>query len=206
MTSSEDHELLLRAAQAGDRKALDQLIRLYHARVYRFGLRVCRDPVDAEDAVQDAFLALSRSVSTFRGDSSLATWLFTVVKNACSRFFRRLLGRRRQLGQAVLEVELEPGPSEQLSAEEALGQARVLRVVQETIAALEGPYREVILLRDVEGMSGADVAARLGITVPAMKTRLFRARSVLRERLLRVEPEINRSPQSAGPNDGHSNP
>jgi RNA polymerase sigma-70 factor, ECF subfamily len=192
---SPQHEELLQSAQQGDREALDQLIRLYHERVYRFGLRVCRNPVDAEDAVQDAFLALSRTVGSFRGESSLTTWLFTVVKNACYRFFRRLIGRRRTLGDGP---ELPEVASEQLSAEEALGRARVLRTVQDTIATLEAPYRDVLLLRDVEGLSGAEVAHRLGITVPAMKTRLFRARSAVRTRLLELEkvspPERNDAP------------
>jgi RNA polymerase sigma-70 factor (ECF subfamily) len=188
------HAALLQAAREGDRAALDALVRLYQARVHRFGLRLCRDAVDAEDAVQEAFVTLSRDVSGLREDTSLVAWLFTVVKNACLRLMRPFASARKALGslaQAPPESMDLPDPAP--TPEEAASREQVIRGVREAIATLTPAYREVIVLRDIEGLSGPEVAQALGLTVEAMKTRLHRARLAVREQLLSRTPGADRS-------------
>jgi len=182
---ADEHSHLLTAAQQGDRAALDALIQLYYERVYRYGVRMCRDPVDAEDAVQEAFVALSRSVSGFRREASLSTWLFTVVKNACMRLLRPFAGQRSALGETPEAADVE---SPALTPEEALAREQVVRGVQEAVATLEPLYREVLVLRDIEGLSGPEVAERLGLSLEAMKSRLHRARLSVKERVEGLAP------------------
>jgi RNA polymerase sigma-70 factor (ECF subfamily) len=185
--STQPHEVLLESACRGDRAALDQLVQLYYARVYRYGRRVCLNPSDADDAVQEAFVALGRTVTTFRHEASLSTWLFTVVKNMCMRMLRPFARQRRHLGEAVDVQALDELRDESLTPEEQLERQRMVDAVEHSLLRLEPLYREVLVLRDVEGLSGPDVARRLGISVAAMKTRLHRARHLLRELLLRQE-------------------
>ena len=175
---------LLEQARGGDLDALDALVKRHHDRVYRFGLRACRDAFDADDAVQEAFTRLARRPDVARHPGALS-WLMTVVKNACLRLLRPFARARRHLGQR--SDELDEVPAHDVSPEHALERWQLVRAVHEAIAALEPPYREVIILRDLEGMSGEEVSGALGISLPAMKTRLHRARQLLRARL---EPPV----------------
>lgn len=179
MTAAPAHRNVLEAAARGDDDALASLVRLHHDRVYRFGLRVCRDGFDADDAVQEAFakLATRRDVIA---DQGALSWLMTVVRNACLRLLRPLQRQRRELGARIEEDELPAGA---LSPEAALERWELVRSVHAAIAALDRPYREVLVLRDLEGLSGAETSAALGLDTAAMKTRLHRARSMLRDRI-----------------------
>jgi RNA polymerase sigma-70 factor (ECF subfamily) len=105
----------------------------------------------------------------------------TVVKNTCHRLLRPFARARRHLGEP--SDGLEQVPVTDPSPEAALGRFQLVRVVHEAIAGLEPPYREVLILRDLEGLPGEEVSRLLGLTLPAMKTRLHRARQLLRERL-----------------------
>lgn len=174
------------AAAFGDDEALAELIRTYHDRVYRFGLRACRDGFDADDAVQEAFVKLARRPDVVSGASPLA-WLYTVVRNACSRMLRRFARERRALGDRVEPdaVASEVAPSD--SADRALERFELVARVHAAIAALEPSLREVIVLRDIEGLSGEATCAALGLELGAMKTRLHRARAALRTAIERVD-------------------
>lgn len=168
-------------AARGDDDALASLVRLHHDRIYRFGLRVCRDGFDADDAVQEAFakLAMRRDVIA---DQSALSWLMTVVRNTCLRLLRPFQRQRRALGERVEEGDL---PATDLSPEAALERWELVRSVHAAIAELGRPYREVLVLRDLEGLSGDETCAALGLETAAMKTRLHRARSMLREKIAR---------------------
>jgi RNA polymerase sigma-70 factor (ECF subfamily) len=183
MTDARSHEDMLGAAARGDDHALATLVRLHHDRVYRFGLRVCRDGFDADDAVQEAFakLAMRRDVVA---DQGALSWLMTVVRNTCIRLLRPFQRQRRALGERVEEDEL---PATDPSPEAALERWELVRSVHAAIAELDRPYREVLVLRDLEGLSGEDTCAALGLEIAAMKTRLHRARSMLREKILSGE-------------------
>jgi RNA polymerase sigma-70 factor (ECF subfamily) len=176
------HHATLTAAVDGNDAALGALVRLYHARLWRFGRRVCRDDFDADDAVQEAFAELARAPNVQASPSVLA-WLFTVVRHACLRFLRRAGMVRRRLGESI-DAEDEPDPA--LTQEESLERYRLGELVRDAITRLEPPLRAVVILRDIEGLSGPEVCASLGLSEAAMKSRLHRARGELRARLRAV--------------------
>jgi RNA polymerase sigma-70 factor (ECF subfamily) len=165
-----------------DDEALARLVRTYHDQVYRFGVRVCRDGYDADDAVQDAFMKLSTRPEVVR-DLGVLSWLFTVVRNTCRRMLRPFARERRALGERT--DELENIPSEALDPLAALQRWRLVHAVHQSIATLDRPLREVLVLRDLEGLSGAETCAALGLTQATMKTRLQRARTELRAEIER---------------------
>lgn len=182
MTGTHREQLL--AAAQGDDAALSALVRVYHDRVYRFGLRVCRDGFDADDAVQEAFVKLARRPDVMR-DASVLSWLMSVVRNACLRLLRPFVRERRSLGQRVEDVDGEEASAGELDPQQALERWELVQNVHAAIARLDQPYREVLVLRDLEGLSGEETSRALGIELAAMKTRLHRARSQLREELRR---------------------
>lgn len=175
-------EALLAALHAGDDQALARLLERHAPAVYRFGARMCRDPEDAKDVVQDTLLAAARGLRDFRGGSTLSTWLFTIARSFCIKKHRRRAGEPEHVvaldsdeGRAVAAPA--PAPDE-TAADKEIGAA-----LEDAIQALEPAYREVLVLRDVEGLTAPEVASVLGIGVDAVKSRLHRARSAVRERL-----------------------
>jgi len=179
-------------AARGDDEALALLVRTYHDRVYRFGVRVCRDRFDAEDAVQEAFGKLARRPEVVRDPSALS-WLMTVVRHACRRMLRPFSRERRALGErSSSDSELDDAPSEQFDPEQALARWELVRAVHAAIAALDRPSREVLVMRDLEGQSGNETCSALGLELATMKTRLHRARSELRRALARTLAPIAR--------------
>jgi RNA polymerase sigma-70 factor (ECF subfamily) len=175
---------LLTAARAGDDRATRALLDSVSATVYRFGRSFCRDPHDAEDVMQDVFTALSGSLGTFRGDSSLASWAYVVAQRACAR--RR---RRPDAGRTTsLDQPRDAGGPGEIPDERAdparLAEARELReVLEAAIRDLPAPQRDVLMLRDVEGLPAKEVGRMLGLTERAVKSRLHRARLAVRGRV-----------------------
>ncbi len=178
-------EELLGAARRGDRAALEALLLRYQSRVYGFGMRMCRDPEDAKDVLQDTLLAMARTVRDFRGASSVSTWLYTIARSFCAKKRRR--GRSVSAeplptdplhGADPVQVP-HPGPTPETNLEHRETEA----VLAHAIAGLTPTYREVLVLRDVEGLSAAEVAEVLGISVDAVKSRLHRARLSVRDTL-----------------------
>lgn len=160
-----------------DDAALTELVKRHHDRVYRYGVRVCASEADADDAVQEAFLILARKPEV-RESASLVAWLFTVVKRACMGLLRPFARQRRHLGSRV-DDEL-PLPDEGADPETLLERWRLVTAVHGAIASLDPPLRDVLVLRDLEGLSGDEASKLLGISEEAMKSRLFRAREKLR--------------------------
>jgi RNA polymerase sigma-70 factor (ECF subfamily) len=176
---------LLTAARAGDRQALETLLERHQAQVYRFGVKMCRDPEDAKDVLQDTLLAMARGVRDFRGASSISTWLYTIARSFCIKKRRRSKFAPEQ--ERSLDTDLT-AEAKQLAApgenpDEALAARQVETALAEAIAALEPMYREVLLLRDAEGLTAPEVAEILGVTPQAVKSRLHRARLSVRERV-----------------------
>ena len=197
MESRTDSELL-EAARRGDAGSLEALLERHQAQVYRFGMKMCQDPEDARDVLQDTLLAMARGVRDFRGASSVSTWLYTIARSFCIKKRRRSKfapepERSLQTDAANETADLaDPGRS----PDEVLASKEVHAALEQAIGALEPMYREVLLLRDVEGLSAADVAEVLGVGVPAVKSRLHRARLSVRAHvapLLGIAP-----PQPAG--------
>jgi RNA polymerase sigma-70 factor (ECF subfamily) len=173
---------LVAAAKAGDRKALEELLGRHQGRVYRFGKKMCRDDEDAADVLQETLLAAARTLPEFREASSVSTWLYTIARSFCIK--RR---RTSKFAPAVVESldqdEAGAVADPARSPEEAVAGRQLQRALDEAIAALEPMYREVLVLRDVEGLPAAEVAEALGLSVEAVKSRLHRARMAVRERV-----------------------
>lgn len=174
---------LLARARSGDRAALEALLERHQGQVYRFGMKMCRDPEDAKDVLQDTLIAMARGVRDFRGASSLSTWLFTIARSFCIKKRRRSKFARG--ADRSLETDVPANAVELVdqgkNAEEALAGKQVEHALEQAIGALEPLYREVLVLRDIEGLTAPEVAEVLGIGVPAVKSRLHRARLSVRE-------------------------
>jgi RNA polymerase sigma-70 factor (ECF subfamily) len=183
VTTPED---LLAAAQSGDVGALGQLIQRHRQGVYRYGLQVCRTTEDAEDAVQETLWAATRAIKTFRGSaSSIVSWMFTIVRRECLRLIE---GRRRApVGLSGTEDEL---PADSAGIDDAIGERRRAELLASALGSLDPIHREVVLLRDIQELSAPEAAARLGISVEALKSRLHRARVNLRDYVLARSDEF----------------
>jgi RNA polymerase sigma-70 factor (ECF subfamily) len=174
---STDDELL-RAARQGDARALEELLMRYQPHLYRFGLRMCGNVEDAGDVAQESLISMARSLRDFRGDSSVSSWLFTIARRFCIKKRRRSKfspAREDSLdaagSDAAHRVE-DPAPN----PEQTATNSELATVLTRAIDALDPAQREVLVLRDVEGLSAPEVAKILGITVEAVKSRLHRAR------------------------------
>ena len=176
---------LIDRARAGDQAALEALLREVQPQLYRFSMKMCRHTEDAEDVLQDSMMTLARTVRDFRGASSLSTWLFSVARSFCIK------KRRKSKFAPEHEESLEglaPGEREGIVGSEPdphaqAENAQVWRQVQAAIQQLDPDHREVLVLRDIEGLRAKEVAEVVGISVAAVKSRLHRARGELRERL-----------------------
>ena len=187
---------LLKSAREGDPDALDGLLRQHAPQILRFGMKMCRNPEDARDVVQDTMLAVARSVRQFRGQSSLATWLFQIARSFCIK------KRRRSKFAPAVEQSLEsqdsqvhsqiPDPAR--SPEDAVVAKEIERAFARAIADLDPKYREVLILRDVEGLTAPEVAEILSIPVDTVKTRLHRARQAVRAVMLPVLEDLRPEP------------
>ena len=185
---------LLSAARRGDRPALEELLRRYQGRIYRYGLRMCGDPDDAKDVLQETLFAMASRVGDLRGALSLPAWLYTVARSFCIK--RR---RRSKFAPAVQDSLDRPGlhvTDPNRGPEERVAQRQLEAALAHAIASLTPTHRDVLVLRDIEGLAAADVAQVLGIRVDAVKSRLHRARLALRERLA---PGLGRTPEAAHP-------
>ncbi|MFI9510072.1 RNA polymerase sigma factor [Nocardia sp. NPDC052566] len=163
-------EALVGAAQAGDLASLTALVSGSHPHVRRFAYSLCATPEDAEDAAQEALIILYRKIGTLRASSALASWMFRIVRNECLRQLRAM--RAEPIADAAV-VSAEEQAIRRLEAER----------VAAAIAALPDGYRQVLIMRDVQGYSGRMVADLLGISTAAMKSRLSRARAAVHETL-----------------------
>lgn len=171
-------DALIERARAGDRQAIEQLLIELAPAVHRFGLRMCKNTHDADDVVQDTLLQIASHITEFEGRGSLPSWVFALARSACARRRRGSKNAPTAGDEALTEqVSGEPNP-EQLAGNQELG-AMLVRALD----ALPSAQREVLLLRDVEGLSAAETAAALGASVDAVKSRLHRARVDLREQL-----------------------
>lgn len=186
---------LLAALREGDGAAIERLMATYADRVYRLAYGVTRNEADAQEVTQDVFVTIFRRHASFEGRSALSSWIYRITMNAA---LNKKRGKRAEL-ETSLDADLPAFQadghragdrgwlvadwSRSPEAEALSGESR--RVLQHAIEALPEHYRAVLILRDVDGMSNEDVAAAIGETVASVKSRLHRARMVLREKLTR---------------------
>lgn len=165
---------LARRAGGGDREAFAALVTRHQASVYRLARHVAGTRDEAEDVLQQTFLSAWQGVSRFRGESSVRTWLLTIARNAAVT--RRVRAAREPIDATPLDdLGIRAGwggPNPEQLAVAAEQHQRLAAA----LAALDPDEREILTLRDLEGLAGEDVAAMLGLTTAAMKSRLHRAR------------------------------
>ena len=176
-----EKELILHLQQ-GDEAAFETLVRLYEKKVYTLCRRMCANDEDAQEAAQDAFLALWRSAKSFRGDASLSTWLYRLATNACIDLLRRNKrgGERVSLDDEEAAFELA---DESPLPEQALERKETQRLINEGLAALPEDYRAILLLREAEGLSYAEIADAMHLELGTVKSRISRGRVLLRNYL-----------------------
>jgi RNA polymerase sigma factor (sigma-70 family) len=168
-------ETAIRAAQDGDVASLTAVISGSHPHVHRFATSLCATPQDAEDAAQEALIILYRKIGTLRASSALAAWMFRIVRNECLRRLSAAFNKRS-------EPVREPEPVAPSTDEVVLRRLEVERVAA-AISELPADQRVVLVMRDINGLPGHEVARSLGLSTAAMKSRLHRARAGVREAL-----------------------
>ena len=169
--------------RAGDLAALDRLTRCQGERLLAVGRRYCRSEEDARDAVQDALVAAGQQLAHFRGEGSAEGWVIRMVARACGRMRR---GRRNDPALHVHDVEL---PAQDDDPETLAGRALLAEALGAALLELPAKDRAVLLLAEAEGWTGPEIAAELGVTPNAVRSRLSRARRLVRERLAHFAPE-----------------
>jgi RNA polymerase sigma factor (sigma-70 family) len=162
-------ERLIEAARGGDPESLAAVVHGAHPHVRRFAETLCASPQDAEDAAQEALIVLYRRIGSLRATAALASWMFRIVRHECLRRARRLLDRPDE-ADVVAAASAEDEVLRRLEADRVAAAIRALPDVQ----------RRVLVMRDVLGQPGRAVAESLGLSTPAMKSRLHRARAALR--------------------------
>jgi len=173
-----DEGILVRRAQAGDADAFEELVNQHALFVYNLALRVLHDPLDAEEAAQEAFLRVWRSLGSFRGKAQFRTWLYTVVTRVC---YDRLPQLKREF-QAMDEQEVDLPDSDNLP-EERLMSGELRQTLQSAIDELPQHYKLLITLRHLQEMSYDEIAEVTGQPLGTVKTGIFRARRLLADRI-----------------------
>ena len=184
----EDEPKLVAAAQAGEIEAFETLVSRYERKIFRLTLNITQNREDAEDSMQEAFLKAYEHLGEFQGNSRFYTWL---VRIAVNQALMKL--RKRRPNQVSLDAEVDTGedtiPREvedwSPSPEDRFEQTELSGILSGAIAELDEPFRVVFQLRDIEEFSTEETAEALGLSVPAVKSRLLRARLKLRQKLTR---------------------
>jgi RNA polymerase sigma-70 factor, ECF subfamily len=184
-----DETDLVDRARSGDQQAFSTLVAQYERKIYRLALNITRNEEDAEDVLQDAFLKAYEHLDRFEGHSKFYTWLVRIAVNEALMKLRKRKGDRTvsldepmETGEETVMREIavwEDNPEQRYSREE------MQTILDEAVASLKPDFRTVFTLRDIEELSTEETAEALGISVPAVKSRLLRARLALRERLTR---------------------
>jgi RNA polymerase sigma-70 factor (ECF subfamily) len=183
-----DEHLLVAAAKAGDAAAFEELVNRYERKIFRLTINITGNREDAEDAMQDAFLKSYTHLQSFQGDSRFYTWLVRIAANEALMRLRKRRPNQFSLDEPVEgEDDLMPREIEDWdpSPEQRYAQTEMQEILNEAIAKLEPDFRTVFVLRDVEQLSTEETAQVLRISVPAVKSRLLRARLKLRQKLNR---------------------
>jgi len=175
-----DHGELIRAAQQGDRSAFDELVRQTYVDTFTLACRLTGNEEDARDVAQDAYLRAWRGIGRFRGDAQFSTWMYRITANAESTHTHR----RRRLRTEPLEDYMQP-VEERLESlpGPAAESAEALDRLSDAIATLPIKLRQVVILKDVYGLSHEEIATELDVSVAAAKVRLHRARRKLKDML-----------------------
>ena len=181
MTKEEELAVVQRV-QRGDVNAFEDLVAAYEKNVFNLALRMTGNAQDAEDMAQEAFIKAYNSLSSFRGESKFSVWLYRIVSNVCLDFLRK----KNKQGTVSLSVEDDDGEDSQLdlpdlsqSPEELLEKKLTREAVQRGLKALPEDARQILLLREIQGLSYEEIGETLGLESGTVKSRIFRARKKL---------------------------
>jgi RNA polymerase sigma-70 factor (ECF subfamily) len=184
-----DESVLVSQAREGDTRAFGELVRRYEGKIFRLAQHVTNNREDAEDVLQETFMKAYEHLDQFKGDSKFYTWIVRIAVNQALMKLRRRktdksvsLDEQIDTGEDTIVREIaawDEDPEQRFSREE-LGE-----ILDHAVDTLEPPYRSVFVLRDVEELSTEETAEALGLSIPAVKSRLLRARLQLREKLTR---------------------
>ena len=173
-----------------DPEAAEQLVERYGDRVYRLAVRITGSNEDAQEAAQDALWTAARKIHTFKGESAFGSWLYRITANAAYQKLRARRSRAREIGLddvlPALDVDgrhFEPMDDWSNRVDERALQGELREVLERAIDGLPPDYRTALVLHDVEGLSNPDIAEALGISLPAVKSRVHRSRLFVRKRL-----------------------
>jgi RNA polymerase sigma-70 factor, ECF subfamily len=190
-SAADEYVAMIEAAASGDAAALERLLMRAQEVAWRFSMSVCGRADDAEDAMQEALIKTYRYVRHIRNPRAFRPWLYRTVRNAC------LMGRRKRVDeptrlQSLDEVRPGPdgpfrfdSPSPERNPEQLADNAGLRRRLQNALRTLPAPYRAIVFLREMEGLSTREVATVMGISEDNVKTRLHRARVALQAELTR---------------------
>jgi len=184
---SDLEKLLVKKSQSGDIEAFEQLVSAYDKRAYNIAYRVMGNEEDAKDMAQEAMLRVYRSIKDFKGQSSFSTWLYRIVTNVCLDELRRRKNDKHvsidstiQTEDGELHMELSSDKETPETAYERLEQRELIK---KAIRELNDEYRSVIVLRDIQGFSYEEISNMLECSLGTVKSRINRARAVLRDKL-----------------------
>ena len=185
-------------ARGGDASAFEELVRMYEAPVYRLALRMCGGRAeDAQEVAQEAFLAAWRGLPRFRGQCRFSSWLYKLTANAAVDHLRR--EKRRP---AAVPLENAGEPADPHTPQEELARRELHRAVQQALDRLTPEHREVLLLRQMQGLSYQEIGAALSLEEGTVKSRISRAkrqlRTILAEGNLLGEPDVIQDRRGAG--------
>jgi RNA polymerase sigma-70 factor (ECF subfamily) len=184
-----EYAALVKEAAAGDRAAMERLLMRAQETAYRFSLLVCGHPEDAEDVMQEALLKTYQHVKRISDPESFRTWLYSTVRNAC------LMKRRRRVGEPSAFVSVEQDidgtgrralagvPDQSVPVDQQAMASWMNSRLHEALKALPASYRMIVVMREMDGLSTKEVADITGLSEANVKTRLHRARLMLRRRL-----------------------
>jgi RNA polymerase sigma-70 factor (ECF subfamily) len=179
-----DEQKLIELAQNGDRKALTELIKLYEQTVYNFSYKICRHKDRAENTMQETFLSMVKNLNQFNGESKLSTWLYKVVSNHCLMLARtegkHLLSSFDDEYASIDEKDIADW---KFTPDKVAENNELKEILDTAIQKLPADYRIVFTLRDIEGLSTEETAKIVDLSIPAIKSRLHRARAFLRNEL-----------------------
>jgi len=178
---------LVQAAKRGDVAAFEQLVKRYDRNIFRIAQHITQNREDAEDVTQDAFLKAYENLEQFQGNSKFYTWLVRIAVNESLMKLRRRRTDRTVSLDEDIKTEEDTMPREVAdwspNPEQLYKQGELKDILRKTIQGLPASFRTVFVLRDVEGLSTEETAEALDLSIPAVKSRLLRARLQLRERL-----------------------
>ncbi len=182
-----DESELIKKAKSGDKKALSRLVNNYEKTVYNFAFKICRNPEKAENTMQETFLSMIKSLRQFDGKSKLSTWLYRIVMNHCLMELRKKKHNFISIDDNESEIpEDKLIPDWSAIPSDIAENAELKNILDTAINKLSLDYRVVFILRDVNGLSTEETAKIAELSVPAVKSRLHRARAFLRNEISKM--------------------